>query len=100
MKIHKKISFGLVLITGLFAGLFFAQTSSAAPSFSAAWIDRSNIKITGEGKTVILNDRDWDDDWEYVGSVDGCPSNIKENELLGKALLVTGINGFDDNLIV
>ena len=99
MKIHKKISFGLVLITGLFAGLFFAQTSSAAPSFSAAWIDRSNILVTGEGKTIILNDRQWDDDWEYVGSVDGCPNTLSGGLFSGEDL-ITVINGFDPNLIV
>lgn len=91
MKLKQKIGFSLVLITALLAGLFFSHSSSAAPSFSAAWIDRSNIQVTGNGKTAVLTDGSWDAEWKYQGKFEGCSDT---STLDGFGGLIVG---FSDN---
>lgn len=91
MKIFKKLRLGLLLATAVaILGLFLghSQASAAGVTYTAAWLDRSNIKVTGsDGTSITLTDGAWDNTWDYTAnwSTDGCQVEI---------------NGFGTNQIV
>lgn len=91
MKIHKKIGTGLIFLIAALAGLLFVRHTSALPAdqtsaFTASWVDRSTIQVTGAGKSFYLVDSLWDHNWSYSGSVDSCSDST--------------INGFNSQLVV
>src|SRR5665213_1005167 len=91
MKTYKKIGFGLLLVAVTSClGLLIKHPSVAAAgvTYTATWVDRSNIEVSGsDGSSITLTDSQWGAKWDYTASwnTDGCQVEI---------------NGFGSNQIV